>query len=289
MKPFIKTLLCFFAGLSFVSCQSDEIESGDAVTPSDTEPTNDTDQTAGLYISLVGTLLDGGRVSGISLKCLPTYHDDSETGQDWWTYYPNIKTINSYLNLYLKIDNNGSRYRTDNLDEMDAISDIESEYYKEKSSFIKDEYYAYELLNKKDAQWPELYTAYVNGDVKITCDKELFGVKPGDALNKYMTVYADCDCLPIGVENPRMLYNYGDELPSNLEQFFVKETWIRTKYLLSFPEEPSERYEELTLYISFPMLIEHARDMAVAAYKGTELKEKYTEVVYTSECTIRFN
>lgn len=204
-------------------------------------------------------------------------------------YYPKTKVVQDYdaFKLYLFLNRDAYTYMSDNVNEMRSISKIEDECCREKSLFILEDYKEYK--NKDSVGWPVLFTAYTNGEVSVTCDKMLFGEKAGANLSSYFSISAESACIPIGIENPRLLYRFGEEIPNNLSELFVRGTWLQPKYILQFAKLPSEKYDELTFNISFPILIEHMRNYAVAKYKGKELASKYSEVTYKAECRIKFN
>ena len=88
-------------------------------------------------------LLDGGRISDISLYCIEK--NDTTIGELWYEYYPKVKTVKDYnsFNLYLRLNRNAYVYNSDNKEEMLSIIDIELEYQRERSSFICDSYIKY--------------------------------------------------------------------------------------------------------------------------------------------------
>ena len=276
MKQFFSFFLCVLFGLSFYSCQSDE--------PGPAE----------VNIDIKGHLWDGGEISGINFYCIEKYN--SHIGEPHYQYNPRVKTLKNYSDFYLQLEfnRNAPFYQTDDADEMVAIGKIEGDYEKSKSLFIVEEYEKYRHNNQRDEQWPNLFTAYTNGEVSITCDKVLFGEEPGTNLDKYFNVNKgltdlDSRCLPVGIENPRMLYNFGEEIPSDMDKFFVKGTWLQPQYYLQFKDLPTEKYDELTLSVTFPMIREHVRNYAVAKYRGeTVTSPKLTEDVFKADCPIKF-
>ena len=280
MKHYFSFLLCILSGITLFSCQSDE--------PGPAE----------VYIDSKGSLWDGGEISGIDFYCIEKYN--SHIGEPYYQYNPKVKTLKNYSDFYLQLE-----FKTKGHDAPSAadaqIIIIQKDYKKSKSSFIVTEYDKFRQKNQRDEEWPNLFTAYINGVVSIACDKVLFGEEPGTNLDKYFNVnryYAVHDmfvenagsrCLPIGIENPRMLYNFGDEIPSDMDKFFIKGTWIQPEYYLQFKELPTEKYDELTLSVTFPMIREHVWDYAVAKYRGKAVTTaKLTEAVCKADCPIKF-
>lgn len=274
-------LLCILFGTTLFSCQSDE--------PGPAE----------VDIDPKGSLWDGGQISGIGLYCIEKKHPIlGEMSYD--DYYRMTKTVGSYSDFYLQLEFKERGHDAPSADDVQIII-IQEDYEKSKSSFIVTEFDKFRQKNQRDAEWPDLFTAYTNGIVSITCDKVLYGEEPGTNLEKYFNVnrfyaeddlfveYARSRCLPIGIENPRMLYNFGDDIPTDMDKFFVKGTWLQPKYYLQFKELPTERFDELTLTVTFPMIREHVWDYAVAKYRGEDITTaKLTEDVYKAECQIKF-
>lgn len=270
MKKCNFLILSVFVCLVCQSCHNEEIE--------------DIEVIENFNVSTVGMLLDGGAISNIDLYCMENKR--TTFGEQWWEYYPKTKIVSDYSSfwLMLMLHRNAGVYTPNNIEEMRSIGILKADYEKERSLFI------YESYTKKHAQqWPALFTAYLNGELSITCDKILFGEQPGTNLISYFTVTPTTPCIPIGIENPKFLYDFGEEIPTEAPKLFIKETWLQSEYHLRFAKQPSEKYEDLTLHVSFPMIREHIDNIAVSKYKGTELVNMFSEVVFTADCTIKFN
>ena len=259
MKHLFPVILCILSGMGFISCHNDDDEPIPKGVP---QP------------SLEGTLLDGGWISDVSLYCVE--YNKSHGGAD---YYPKTKTVKDYTDFWLEImlHMEAPRYMSDDVNEMAAIQKLEREYTKERSSFILEAYREYNSKKYQHVGWPDLITAYTDGEVSITCDKTLYGEAPGTNLSKHFKVRFPFKCLPVGVVDSKLLYGYDDEMPTEMSKIFVNEAWLRPGYDFVFTDPPSERYDELTLYLTMPMIKEHVRDYVVAKYKGRELdSKKYT-------------
>jgi hypothetical protein len=265
--------LCIFCQ----SCQDDDVEA------------NTDEVKSGLYLDSYGKLIDGGQISDVNLYCIENHR--TTIGELWYEYYPRVKTVQDYnsFKLCLMLDRDAPVYTSSDKEEMFSIYKIEAEYQRERSKFIMESYDKYKYSQKTDVEWPDLFTAFINGDLSITCDKIIFGEQPGTNLISYFSVLYESPCVPIGIENPKFLYDFGDDKPTEAANLFINGTWLQTKYYLEFSKEPDEKYEELTLSISLPMTIEHTRDIAVAKYKGLELNQSYSEAVFSSKCKIKFN
>ena len=285
MKHYYFSFLCVLSSIIMCSCQSDESVparywGGDAK----------------------GLLGNGGQISAISLYCIEKYN--SHVGEPHYEYNPRVKTLNNYSDFYLQLElyiNPSLYFQSDDSVEMGMVGKYEEDYYKTKSQFMVEEYDKWKHETKRLIEWPVFASAYVNGEVSIVCNKMLFGEEPGTNLDKYFNVNryygvhdmfvenAGFNCLPIGIENPRMLYNFGEEIPHDMDKFFIKGTWLQSKYYLQFKELPTEKYDDLTLTVTFPMIREHVRDYAVAKYRGEAItKAKLTEDVFKADCQIKF-
>lgn len=276
MKKCIFLMLSGLVCLFSQSCQNEEIGANDNHSITDE-----------INANTEGLLLDGGEISDISLFCIE--NNKSMIGKQWYEYYPETKTVSDYssFKLILMLNRNAPIYIAEDIDERTSIAKIEYEYVIEKSLFIYENYKKYKESNP--AGWPDLFTAYLNGELSITCDKILFGQQPGTNLSSYFTVSAKSPCIPLGIENPKLLYKYGEELPIEVPKLLTKGTWLQPEYNLQFAKLPDEKYEDLTLYVTLPMVIEHVRDIAVSRYKGTELDNKYSEAAFKADCLIKFN
>lgn len=283
MKRNVFYMICCVICLLCLSCQ-DEEDRGIGNSPSPSQ---------------VGTLFDGGTISGIKLCCLK-YMENGCSEDFHFEKYPTIKTVSNYssFTVGLVLDCKAPNYVASSENEEYAIKTKVREYMKEKSSFMADRYHAIFEETHKEPGWAYFYTAYVNGDVTITCDKTLFGKKPGTDLSPYFAADAidrtnsasrDFDfCVPKGVEAPKILYDFNTEKPREVSKCFAKNVWLQGVYYLDFVQQPSEKYEELTLHVTLPMLKENVRNIVVSEYKGVE-REVFTESVYQAECKIKFN
>ena len=278
-----------FAGL--VSCQSDE----DGTENEQPEIANGQEEgengLSGVNLDTTGWLLDGGRISSVSLYCIKK--NEIMGNVHWQDYYASTKTLKDYseMQLDIKVNNDAQGYFPADTAVSNAISRLEVKYYKERTAFIVDEMLKYisSSIPGKMAGWPDFLTAYINGEVVITCDKVLYGEEPGTNLSGHFRVLSDTQCLPVGVENPSLLYNYGDQMPTILSEYLPTGAWLKPDYWLEFDNAPAEKYDNITLHLTFPLLLEHSRDYAVELYRGNNSDMKYTEHVFNADCSINFN
>ena len=256
-------LALIFSGL--VSCQSDE---------------DGTDKELSFNLDTTGVLFDGGGISNVSFYCVPRHKIENGV-----QFLPTetVKDYNEIL-LDIQIHTERSGFYTADTAVNNAISRLAMKYCKEKSSFIVDEKKKYE-----SSDWTEFFTAYINGEVMITCDKVLFGEEPGANLCEHFGVHQGTRCLPVGIDNPILLYNYGDQMPTVMSDYLPIGAWVQPYYFLEFDSQPSERYDSITLHLTLPLLMEHVRDYAVELYRGNNSGKIYTEEVFKADCTICFN
>ncbi len=266
MKKTTIILLCCMLTAVFSACESESDDVGNSPMP-DRE----------------GLLIDGGRISKVGLYCLeynPVY-------DSWSSYYPKVKTLNDYSDIAsfcLWLHDERWVYTTDNLEEMMAITSLEEDYCRKKSSFILDVY-----KQKNKPGWPDFYTAYTKGEVTITCDKTLFGEAPGTNLTQHFVIYDNGCIIPTGVESHELGYiSCGDPTTLMSERFPVG-VWLQPKYTMQFQTFPEEKYDSMTLRLTMPLIIEHTTEYAVETYKGKNPTPKFTEEVFTAECPIKFN
>ena len=286
MKKYNSILLCVFSALCLLSCRND---APDYPGPDPSESW--------------GTIVDGGSIASISLYCIEKYNN--HIGEIYYEYNPRVKTLKSYTDFYLQLELNGTdvSFQSNDYEEMATVLNLQKNYCLAKSSFMLEEYKKYQKETNSLMEWPLFLTAYVSGEVSITCDKVLFGEEPGTKLNKHFSVNryysifdmfienAGYSCLPIGIENPSMLYNFGEKIPYDMDEFFVKGTWLQPQYYLQFKynDTPTERYDDITLTLSFPMIREFVTEYAVAIHRGKVMEApRLLENVYEAKCKIKF-
>lgn len=266
------SLLLFASMLAFCSCNKDEDN-----LICNSKPLDNT-----------GLMCDGGDIADVSLYCIKI----GETwGEPWFEYYPKIKTVGSYSDIDLELYCNIADYigrDKNNEEEYYGVQKLEMDYVLEKTSFLTDEYRKFRDKSET-GWWPCFYSAYVNGTVAITCNKTLYGQQPGENLTHHFRVAQALGCLPVGRENPQILYNFGDRIPERMDSVFVDGAWMLRSYALNFIGEPQERYDELTLTLHFPLTKEHTYEYALWKYRGKDRPLRVTDEEFTSDCTIRFD
>lgn len=260
----------FFAALLLstllIACDSDDDQTIKSVPPPDP----------------VGLMSDGGGITSMKMNCITfDIPQDDEA----------IKTLEGYADLLLHITISHASvnayqpgFTEKDIQEMRDKNEMEEKFYREKTQFIQQEY------NDSIARhgWPSYFTAYVNGEVSITCDKPLFGLAAGENLGRHFKVNVATDCIPVGIEHPYLLYHFGDELPLTVADFFPLESWILYEYWLKPLSLPEEQYDSLTFRFTLPMTVEHTGRYIKSLYEGTNEELKRENKVFEAECVVKF-
>jgi hypothetical protein len=145
----------------------------------------------------------------------------------------------------------------------DAVEYMQEGFERARTQFMQDAFIAnygepdYTFGSNYLDKWPYLYTAYINGDITISCDKKLFGKEPGEDISQYFNVYGTANCVPIGRKNPTVLYNFEEEKPKAISELMQKDTWLQRYFYFYFREIPEEKYDTLTFKITIPITREH--------------------------------
>jgi hypothetical protein len=266
-----KYLILFLCASLFAACQKDDIvkinDVDERIPGNLPEPERD------------GLMYDGRNINTYILYCI-----DSPMHK----YDESVKTIDDYSKMRLSLEEKyQSRELNINDQERIPVARMRDDYYRQKTAFIYNEYMIH--FDKALNGWVFFLTAYINGEESITCDKVLWGEEPGTDLKKHFLIQSYACCMPVGIENPKLLYNYG-EMPESMSDFCPMEAWLQEEYDLILCSEPEERYDELTFTLTLPVKIEHTYDYILAKYRGDEDAElKTTEEVFTSQCTVKFN
>lgn len=168
----------------------------------------------------------------------------------------------------------------------EGIYTLEKEYWNEKTKFIQ------EVFNDKVNDplfWPHLFTAYIDNGVTITCDKKLFNKEPGENLSQYFHAEGSANCLPIGREDPYLLFSFNEDISRSMTVYFRKDAWLQRCYFFYFSEEPQEKYEELTFTLTVPVVRELITESMANRYLGKGDTIITSNDVYTGTCTVHFD
>lgn len=228
-----------------------------------------------------GWLFDGGSIRDMEFTCPPMHLPAYKGG--------GIVKLTDYskLSLEVEIGNYGgiSTYAPDDIREWGAYSDFMRECFMERSAVIVKAYddYGYE------AMWPHLFTAYTYDDVSLTCDRTLFGQEPGTDLSGFFSAMNHNPCVPVGVEDPAFVYNYGEDIPADMRSAFPVNVWLAPEYTLLMNTCPEEKYDKLTFRLAMPIRKEHTRDYIVSKYRGTGKPLESTDHLFEKECDAYFD
>jgi len=247
---------------------------------------------AGYYLSSEGLMMDGQ-----SIKELELYIIEREitnlSGFNIPAFYTNEYTYKqkepvfadySSVKIYAIFEHQGSIFVNDT-----TFNHLIVDWYNRRTDFILAQY----RQRTAPMEWPLFFTSYVNGDVQLTCDKVLFGHQPGEDLSQHFKVTPPYNYLPVGREQPRVQYSFDNrkQLLSGvpMADFFTKDSWMQSAYLIRFIDEPSERYDDLTFTLTFPASLEHVKEFCTSKYKGENAPMKVTDTTYTASFTAKFN
>jgi hypothetical protein len=181
----------------------------------------------------------------------------------------------------------GTYYCDSSLSVIEGIHDLEKDYWNEKTEFFQEAYK--EQAYDSPLFWPHLFTAYVDDGTTITCDKKLFNKEPGEDLSQYFRAYGASYCQPMGRENPYLLFGFSEERTMNMTDYFRKDAWLQRDYILSFREEPQEKYDELTFTLTVPLERELVIESMANRYFGKGDAIVTSNDVYTGTCTLHFD
>jgi hypothetical protein len=176
-----------------------------------------------------------------------------------------------------------------------SVTDMQQAFEKERTNFIREAFiaaYGVEpIINNASElrKWPYLYTGYINGDITISCDKRLFGTEPGKDISRHFNVYGTAECVPIGRENPTILYNFLDQKPKAISELMKKDTWLQRWFFFYFQDIPEEKYDTLTFKLTMPITREHYTRYFYGESLGRNDTLKVTNDTCISECKVVFN
>ncbi len=271
-NTFILIALCAYV---FSSCEKKEvIDIEDVNTPSNNNYTPE---------DPYGTMFDGGLLQTLDIDAHPSnykyYNSSNQTFDDYSVMgllvepaYSEIavRTIYDYLST----------------EEATALNDSVYNYGRKRTSFIQQA-----LKNNAEARrhaWVPYGTAYINGDVAITCDKTLFGKEPGENLAEYFKVRPYALYTVRGIENPVLTYILDEDTPKKVNEFFTNETWTEYEYTISFDSIPDEKYNELTLTMTMPLKVEHIHRYFQYKVRGYDRAMEITSKTISGSFTARF-
>lgn len=222
----------------------------------------------------LGEMGDAGNINRIRVYCVDGNTAIYQSDADF--------VFDSYSQVRFYIVPRTSSQHSTSLNVVNAMID----YYVTRSSFIIEEYN--NLLDKGEYGYPCFYSAYINGEVTLTCDKTLFGKEPGVNLSPHFKAWVASTCMPVGRnDDAYLLYGFDDEMPISMDDVFVMDAWMFAEYCITFLDTPEERYDELTFQFTFPLSREHVEVTMLARENGINTEMLVTDDVYATECTVR--
>ncbi len=233
-----------------------------------------------------GLMEDGGYINRLNIKM--SHHNDA--------YDPHNANspFNDYLTMTLEYNFFRESYQSklmekEGLNFRGWYSFIDSTYvyFKTKTKPLQD---AHKKSIKEGIHYPwiKFYTAYINGEVQITCDKTLFGKEKGENLAQFFDVVSDQLYMPHGIENPTLTYMLDKDVPKTVDKLLTKETWLEPSCIIKFDSIPEEKYNELTFRITIPIKMEHTYEYVMDKFKGREAELKTSEKTFYAEYKARF-
>ena len=267
-KTFILLALCF---LALLSCDKNEEESSNVLIigsrPED----------------FYGLMLDGGYIHNLLIHVPP----ESEA----YVIHDPEAPFDNYSTMQLKLDFEDS-FDKEKFMEENRLNDREwyelkdtlKTYYRRRTAFIQKELENYD----KNRQWFLHYTAYINGEVTVTCDKTLYGKASGENLAQYFKVEPKAWITPRGIEKTKLTCIFDRNSPKRINEFFTKETWTDVKYILRFDSIPEEKYDELKLTVTMPLKLENTHKYILNKLKGIDENVEMTDKTVSASFTARF-
>lgn len=104
--------------------------------------------------------------------------------------------------------------------------------------------------------------AYINGDVKITADKTLFGKVPGSDLSQYFTFCSHNPYKVVGQisDSGTQVVDLLDNEDMSFSEFYTEKTWLVNYQTLKLNSFPEEDYNEIEFTIIMPVKKEYYLD-----------------------------
>lgn len=235
------------------------------------------------------TLIDGCKIEDIKLYCLNV--NEHLYGEDWWEKFARTKVVKNYSEIELLVD------VTENHSIMDVFEDSLTNkklynrrvaFYKEKCNPLTSDY-ARNIHSDFKYSLPNFFAAYINEEVRITCDKALFGEAPGTNLTKYFAPLNYAGCLPVGVLTTELVRGFSDAPAETMDQLLIDEAWLLNRYYFSFKVYPKEKYDNITLHLEMPVKKEYVNDYLASEWTKSEIVTRFVDTSYKSDCKILFD
>lgn len=239
------------------------------------------------------SVADGTIISGIDFFCMPfkkeSYRDLGFSGVK--DYENSTKTVSSYYDFFfiLEIRQDNQTYHFSDKDKEKILQSELNSYLHSKGDVLRENLnYHANIGDEFGYGLDQFFTAYVDGEVEISCDKTLFGLSPGTNITKYLKIIYNYTCQPCGAVEPYSIIHCEDIEKSLKNSVFSDEAWVRFKYCFCFNEKPEEDYEDLTFHIKFPIIKESASLYFSSLIKGNINYQQFEKEIYESETKIQF-
>lgn len=230
-----------------------------------------------------GMMNDGGYIHNLLIHIPP----ESEA----YVIHDPEAPFNNYSTMQLKLHFESSFVAVNFIEENHLsnkewydFEDSLNNYYLSRTAFIQKELENY----KQEHPWFLYNTAYINGEVTVTCDKALFGKTSGENLAQYFNVESRALFTPRGIENTVLTCIFDEDAPKKVNEFFTNETWTEGVYILRFDSIPEEKYNELKLTVTMPLKLEHTHKYMLNKLKGIDEKVEMTDKTVSANFTARF-
>ena len=265
---FILIALC---ACVFSSCEKEKVTE-EVKTPLDFTPEDP-----------YGTMFDGGLLQTLNIDVSPSSYKH---------YSSSDQTFDDYSAMGLLVEPEYSESAVNSIydylstEEATALNDSVYHYGRERTSFVQQA-----LKNNADARhyaWVPYGTAYINGDVTVTCNKTLYGKEPGENLAEYFNVRSYALYTIRGIENPVLTYILDEDVPKKVNEFFTNETWTEYEYTISFDSIPEEKYDEISLTMTMPLKVEHIHKYFQNKVRGFDRTMEITTKTISGSFTARF-
>lgn len=233
--------------------------------------------------------VDGTVISGAKLYCV-LFEKDNYSDVD--EYYASTKTVSSYSDFFflIKIEFKNPEFHFTDTDQDNKLQSELYSYLHTKADVIRnDRNYHSKNGDNKGYGMDEFFSAYINGEVEITCDKTLFGLSPGENLVNKLKIIYNYTCQPIGITPPYSVIHCDEIERSIKKSVFHDKAWLRLNYRLTFKDIPEEIYDEITFKLRLPIIKENASHYISSFIKGYESKPQYEEMIYNASVNIIFN
>lgn len=273
------------ASLLLCACNKDENEQKEVRNYDSYNPPHEGMMMDAAYITKLELYIMDKEILWLSGFYIPAVYLNEYTRKDREPLFSDFSSVK----MYAVFEKSGNGIPNDTSQIAKNINNLVYDWFFSKTDFILEQYRQSQI----PSEWPVFFTSYINEGVQLTCDKVLFGQQPGEDLSQHFKVTPPYYYLPVGREQPGVQYSFVDEdtlragVP--MPDFFTKDSWMQSAYLIRFIDEPSERYDNLTFTIKFPASLEHVREFCTSKYEGKNAPMRVTDTTFTASFKAKFN